>query len=267
MGHDLGEPSVDIAKSVLLMRTGTRFAFRIVVWTDYGRNRLRARRISRLPRRPTVPPASVGRVQSLRWSRVRGSLRTGGAGELPLSEFHARFCALIDQWTDDGENIVELAGDEARRWRHPKNEGVARVDTSFIWGLPTQRVMTDAAGFAVRAIGRESVHRDLLLPPQRNFIKLLCEGMMRQPQVCDHCGGRFGLVTHRWWSNRFCKRACKDAHLRELAIRRDQIRRWYGFLRGQRFQNVLPPNVEPGKHWGDAGENIVQRLAGIKSRR
>ena len=232
-----------------------------------ARNRLRARRTSRLPRRPTVPPASVGRVQSLRWSRVRGSLRTGGAGELPLSEFHARFCALIDQWTDDGENIVELAGDEARRWRHPKNEGVARVDTSFIWGLPTQRVMTDAAGFAVRAIGRESVHRDLLLPPQRNFIKLLCEGMMRQPQVCDHCGGRFGLVTHRWWSNRFCKRACKDAHLRELAIRRDQIRRWYGFLRGQRFQNVVPPNVEPGKYWGDAGENIVQRLAGIKSRR
>ena len=36
MGHDLGEPSVDIDKSVLLMRTGTRFAFRIVVWTDYG---------------------------------------------------------------------------------------------------------------------------------------------------------------------------------------------------------------------------------------
>ena len=35
-GHDLSEPRVDIAKSVLLMRAGTRFAFRIVVWTHYG---------------------------------------------------------------------------------------------------------------------------------------------------------------------------------------------------------------------------------------
>jgi hypothetical protein len=43
---------------------------------------------------------------------------------------------------------------------------------------------------------------------------------MRRPQackhqVCDHCGGRFGMVTHRWWSNRFCKRTCKNAYLRE----------------------------------------------------
>ena len=59
--------------------------------------------------------------------------------------------------------------------------------------------------------------------------KVLRKGM-RPPQVCDHCGGRFGLLTHRWWSNKFCKEKCKDAHLRELAFRRDQIRRWYGFL-------------------------------------
>ena len=43
---------------------------------------------------------------------------------------------------------------------------------------------------------------------------------MRRPevckhQVCDHCGGRFGMVTHRWWGNKFCKRACKNAHRRE----------------------------------------------------
>jgi hypothetical protein len=30
---------------------------------------------------------------------------------------------------------------------------------------------------------------------------------MKQPQVCDHCGGRFGMVTHRWWGNKFCKSA------------------------------------------------------------
>ena len=32
---------------------------------------------------------------------------------------------------------------------------------------------------------------------------------------CDHCGGRFGMVTHRWWGNKFCKRTCKNAYLRE----------------------------------------------------
>jgi hypothetical protein len=34
-------------------------------------------------------------------------------------------------------------------------------------------------------------------------------------QVCDHCGGRFGMVTHRWWGNKFCNRRCKNAYLRE----------------------------------------------------
>jgi hypothetical protein len=31
-------------------------------------------------------------------------------------------------------------------------------------------------------------------------------------QVCNHCGGRFGMVTHRWWGNKFCKRRCKNAY-------------------------------------------------------
>jgi hypothetical protein len=44
---------------------------------------------------------------------------------------------------------------------------------------------------------------------------------MRQPQVCKHqvcdqCGGRFGMVTYRWWGNKFCKSTCKDAYLREV---------------------------------------------------
>ena len=49
---------------------------------------------------------------------------------------------------------------------------------------------------------------------------LSCKGVMRQSQVCkhqvcDYCGGRFGMVTHRWWGGKFCKRACKNAYLRE----------------------------------------------------
>ena len=51
------------------------------------------------------------------------------------------------------------------------------------------------------------------------------ESMIRHPQICDHCGGRFGMVTHRWWGIKFCKKTCKDAYLRELALGRDKIRR------------------------------------------
>jgi hypothetical protein len=43
---------------------------------------------------------------------------------------------------------------------------------------------------------------------------------MRRPpvcnhQICDYCGGRFRVVTHRWWGKKFCKRRCKNAYLRE----------------------------------------------------
>src|SRR5262245_41536266 len=34
-------------------------------------------------------------------------------------------------------------------------------------------------------------------------------------QVCDYCGGPFGMVTHRWWGDKFCKRTCKNAYIRE----------------------------------------------------
>jgi hypothetical protein len=52
---------------------------------------------------------------------------------------------------------------------------------------------------------------------------------VQKRQVCDHCGGRFGMVTHRWWGHKFCKRSCKDSYLREVALDRDVIRRWLGF--------------------------------------
>jgi hypothetical protein len=61
------------------------------------------------------------------------------------------------------------------------------------------------------------------------------KSMIRHPQICDHCGGRFGMVTHRWWGIKFCKKTCKDAYLRELALGRDKIRRWYGFGRRRSF--------------------------------
>jgi hypothetical protein len=54
--------------------------------------------------------------------------------------------------------------------------------------------------------------------------------MVRSHQVCDHCGGPFGMVTHRWWGSKFCKRRCKDAYLREIRLDRDTVHRWCGLL-------------------------------------
>jgi hypothetical protein len=54
---------------------------------------------------------------------------------------------------------------------------------------------------------------------------------IRKLQVCDRCGGRFGMVTHRWWGHKFCKRTCKEAHVREVTLGREVIRRWSGTVR------------------------------------
>ena len=55
-------------------------------------------------------------------------------------------------------------------------------------------------------------------------------GVMRSRQVCDHCGGPFGMVTHRWWGSKFCKRRCKDAYLREIMLDRNTVHSWRGLL-------------------------------------
>jgi hypothetical protein len=46
---------------------------------------------------------------------------------------------------------------------------------------------------------------------------------MKQHQACDHCGGHFGMVTHRWWGSKFCRRTCRDAYRREVALGRDRL--------------------------------------------
>jgi|ERR1700722_8016103 len=52
----------------------------------------------------------------------------------------------------------------------------------------------------------------------------------RARHLCNHCGGPFGLVTHRWWGSKFCKRRCKEAHIREIMLDRRTIHRWCGLL-------------------------------------
>jgi hypothetical protein len=43
------------------------------------------------------------------------------------------------------------------------------------------------------------------------------------------------MVTYRWWGSKFCRRICKDAYLREVALGRDRVICSYGFLRGRWF--------------------------------
>jgi hypothetical protein len=73
-------------------------------------------------------------------------------------------------------------------------------------------------------------------------------------QLCDHCGGPFGLVTHRWWGSKFCKRRCKQAHLREIMLdRRRTIHGWCGFLArtslGRQAIPMIPPCAR-NRSWG-----------------
>jgi hypothetical protein len=48
---------------------------------------------------------------------------------------------------------------------------------------------------------------------------------------CDHCGGRFGLVTHRLFLKRFCGKRCKKNYLTALTERFVSARRqWIGVV-------------------------------------
>jgi hypothetical protein len=86
---------------------------------------------------------------------------------------------------------------------------------------------------------------------QARALELLCEDRMRQPQICDHCGGRFGMVTHVGGATSSARKRVKthtSANLRSAEI----ICRWYGFLRGERFQTSLPRHQTiPVRDFGD----------------
>jgi len=68
-------------------------------------------------------------------------------------------------------------------------------------------------------------------------------GGMRPRQRCSHCGGPFGMVTHRWWGSKFCKRRCKEAYLREIMLDRSMIGRWW---------NSAPEQAVPSSSWAYA---------------
>ena len=61
----------------------------------------------------------------------------------------------------------------------------------------------------------------------------------KKHHVCDRCGGGFGLVTHRWWGRKFCKRTCKDAYRRAAMLERNGIARLFSLV------NLAPLYPQP----------------------
>jgi hypothetical protein len=86
----------------------------------------------------------------------------------------------------------------------------------------------------------------------------------RARQLCDHCGGPFGMVTHRWWGSKFCRRRCKEAHIREAMLNgRMTILRLCGFARAS-CSAGRPLRWCLGAHGiapGDRAHLFVPRLA------
>jgi len=47
---------------------------------------------------------------------------------------------------------------------------------------------------------------------------------------CATCGGKFGLLRHRWFGYAFCKRKCKSDFLAKRQREIERVRRWLGYL-------------------------------------
>jgi hypothetical protein len=48
---------------------------------------------------------------------------------------------------------------------------------------------------------------------------------------CDECGGRFGLIIHRHFARRFCRKRCKDFYLTRLRQRAQESKDgWLAYL-------------------------------------
>jgi hypothetical protein len=49
--------------------------------------------------------------------------------------------------------------------------------------------------------------------------------------ACAQCGGKFGLIRHRWFNNQFCSKQCQEEFLAKLVQDRDRVRQWLDFLK------------------------------------
>jgi hypothetical protein len=47
---------------------------------------------------------------------------------------------------------------------------------------------------------------------------------------CAYCGGKFGLIRHRWYAQQFCRKQCRVSYLNKLAEDRQRLMRWFSFI-------------------------------------
>ena len=103
--------------------------------------------------------------------------------------------------------------DNHRRFEVPTTNGSRPLAGGRLCGDTSEHVRTGEWICRRGNRWREVLDRLLLfgwLLSQRGPIELSCESVMRRSQVCkhqvcDYCGGRFGMVTHRWRGDKFCK--------------------------------------------------------------
>jgi hypothetical protein len=129
----------------------------------------------------------------------------------------------------------------ASQFNHWVMHCIRTACTAFLWEDERTTTMTNSsASDGMASAGTGNMITDSILANKS-------VGSIRQDRTgvvnaCDHCGGRFGMVTYRCWGNKFCKRRCKDAFVRELGLGLDGFRRWFSVLRGAmilRFWTML----------------------------
>ena len=130
---------------------------------------------------------------------------------------------IEDQLSQIAVSWLQIAKNRQRRASLGERQSLPVIRTRFSDPSPNRR-----KGLYIESIrqrGDESLYADATLEFHQPVAR---EGVMKQPQIpkhqaCTHCGGPFGMVTHRWWGNKFCKKTCKDSYLRELALDRQSV--------------------------------------------
>src|SRR5262245_17807579 len=121
---------------------------------------------------------------------------------------------------------------------------IRAASTAFLWARQRTTIMTTTSFCLVSdgtaPAGTGAVITDSVL--DNTSVGSIRQGRAGVVNACNHCGGRFGMVTYRCWGNKFCKRRCKHAFLRELGLGLDEISYWFSLVRSAmilRFWSML----------------------------
>jgi hypothetical protein len=118
------------------------------------------------------------------------------------------------------------------------------IGESYLRDLSTRRSYCDHTcylGHSRRSVSTQATREGLM-----TIVRVTNEPVpaaRRARQLCDDCSGPFGMVTHRWWGRKFCKRRCKDAHIRDIMLDVRRILGWHDLLAGISLSRSAIPMV------------------------